>query len=80
MVGFVAGWAGDTAFVEHVGDVLFSVALQGPLEDLANYFGGFRVNDDVVFVGGVLFVAVDRESADVLTLPAFQVKDHADVF
>lgn len=79
MVGLVAGRAGDAAFVEHVGDVLLAVALQGPLEDLADHLGSFGVNDDAVFVGGVLFVAIDGESADVLALSAFQVEDHTDV-
>ena len=79
VVGFVAGRTGNTAFIQHMGDVLFAVALQGPLEDLADHLGSFGINDDAVFVGGVLFVAVDGESADVLTLPALQVEDHADV-
>lgn len=80
MVGFVAGRAGDAAFVEHMSDALFAVALQRPLENLADHLGGFRVDDDVIFVGGVLFVTVDGKASDVLTLPALQVEDHADIF
>lgn len=80
MVGLVAGGAWDAALIEYVGDVLFTVAFQGPLEDFADYLGGFGINDDVVFVGWILFVAIDGKSANVLTLPALQVEDHADVF
>ena len=49
---------------------LFAMAFQGPLEDLVDYLGGFGVDDDGVFIGGVLLVAVDGKSADILALPA----------
>lgn len=50
------------------------------MKNLADYLGSLWVNDDVIFVSGVLLVAIDGEAADVLSFPAFQVKDHADVF
>lgn len=80
MVGLVAGRVGDAAFVQHMGDVLFAMTLQGPMEYLADYLSGFGIDDDTVFICRVLFVAVDGKSADVLPLPALQVEDHADVF
>ena len=80
MVSLVAGWAGNAAFVEHVSNVLFAMAFQRPLENLADYLCGFGVDDDMIFVGGVLFVPVDGKPANILALPALQVEDHADVF
>ena len=80
MVGLVAGRAWDAAFVEHVGDVLSAMALQGPLKDLTDYLSSFGVDDDMIFVGRVLFVTVDGKPANILSFPALQVEDHADLF
>lgn len=49
------------------------------MENLADYLCGLGVNDDVIFIGRVLLIAVDGKATDVLALPALQVKDHADV-
>ena len=76
----VAGGVGDAPLVQQVGDVLPPVALQRPLVDLPDHLRRFGVGDDVIFVRWVLAVAVDGETADVLALPPFQVKHHADVF
>ena len=34
----------------------------------------------MVFIFGIFLVAIDRESADILSLPPLHIKDHADVF
>ena len=75
----VAGRVCNAAFVEHICDVLLPVALQGPLINLPDDSGGFRINDDFIFIRGVLLVTIEGKTADVLPLPALQVKDHADV-
>lgn len=76
----VAGGVRYPLLVEQIGDVLPPMALQRPLENLANHLGGLRVGYDVVFVCRVFLVAVDGETADILALPPLQVEHHADVF
>ena len=76
---FIPRRAWNSLIVKHIGNTLFAMAFQGPLENLADYFGCFGVDDDVVFVRGVLLVTVDGKSTDVLALTALQVENHADV-
>jgi len=76
---FVTGRARHTLIIEHIGDILLTVALQRPLKNLPDYFGGLWIDDDVVLVDWVLLVAVNGETTDVLALSALQIEDHADV-
>ena len=75
----VAGGVGDALLVQQIGDVLPPMAFQGPLVNLAHHLGSLRIGDDVVFVCWIFPIAVDGEAADVLALPPFQIKYHADV-
>ncbi len=77
---FVTGRIRNACIIEHSRNILLSTAFQGPLKNLTDYLGCLRINDDVVLVSGVFFVAIDGEPANVLSLPALQVKDHTDVF
>lgn len=76
----IPGRAWNPLLIEHIGDVLLAVTFQGPLKNLADYLSSLWVNDDVIFVSGVLLVSIDGEAADVLSFSTFQVKNHADVF
>ena len=76
----VAGGVGDFPLVQQIGDVLTAVALQRPLVNLADYLRRLRVGYDVILVRRVLAVTIDWETADVLSLSPFQVKDHTDIF
>ena len=75
----VPGGIDHPQIVEHVGDTLLAVALQGPAEDLPHHLRRLRVHQEMTLVVRVLPVAVDGKAADVLPLPPLHVKDHADV-
>ena len=75
----VPGRIDHPQIVEHVGDTLLAVALQGPAEDLPHHLRRLRVHQEMALVVRVLSVAVDGKTADVLPLPPLHVKDHADV-
>lgn len=75
----VPGGIDHPQVVEHVGDALLAVALQGPAEDLPHHLRRLRVHQEMALVVRVLPVAVDGKAADVLPLPPLHVKDHADV-
>ena len=76
----VPGWIDHPQIVEHVGDALLTVALQGPTEDLPHHLRRLRVHQEMALVVRILPVAVYGKSANVLPLPPLHVKDHADVF
>ena len=75
----ILGGINHPQIVEHVGDTLLAVALQGPAEDLPHYLCRLRVHQEMALVVRVLSVAIDGKAADVLPLPPLHVKDHADV-
>ena len=77
--GFVAGGIWNALLVQQIGDVLAAVAFQRQPVDLPHHLRRLEVGDDVVFVRRVFAVTIDGEAADVLALPSFQVKHHADV-
>lgn len=66
--------------IEHMGNILLSVALKRPLKDLPHHLCRFRVHQEMALFVRVLPVAVDRKSANVLPLLSLHVKDHTDVF
>ena len=75
----VSGGIDHPQIVEHVGDTLLAVTLQGPTEDLPHYLRRLRVHQEMALIVRVLPVAVDGKAADVLPLPPLHVEDHADV-
>lgn len=75
----VTGGVDDSPTVQHKGNALLSVPLQRPLKNLPYHLRRLRFDNEVVFIFRVLLIAVDGKPADVLPLPPFHVKDHADV-
>ncbi len=75
----VQGGVGDAHLVEPFRNADDAHALQEPLEDAADHFGGSRVHHQMVAVVRVLAVAVGGEGADELPLAPFPVQGGADL-
>lgn len=77
---FVGGGVRDVVFVEIPDDRADAAALEIQRKDRADSLCGDLVDDQLVAVGGVFFVAVFRERADEITAAALHIEGRPDAF
>ena len=78
LIALVGRGIRDAALVEMSHDPADSRAAQIHPVDLSDDLGGFLVDDQLVVIGGVFFVAVFGEGADEFASPALHVERGAD--
>ena len=76
----VGCWIQYAAPVELGGDFLFAHSGKAERKNEPYCFGGLRVDHKMIVICRVLFIAIRRETADILPGAAFLCKDCPDVF